>query len=187
MALARDEEVALARLALAGDRSAEGRLVCEHLALVRSLLKPFRDRGLDVEDLEQIGMLAVLGSVRRFDLDRGARLSTYATPRIRKAMQKAVAAAERNRLDLVDSYDRIGPPAIVDPEPEESLLVVEVEAACEACLTADERAVVGMHYGGVRGLSYGDISLMTGRSKQAVGRTKRRAVAKLKRHLQPAA
>ncbi len=102
-------------------------------------------------------------------------------------MTNAVLDAERKWLLLVESYDRIGQPMVDDPEPEDSLVLEDVEAACEACLTADEQAVVGMHYGGVRGMSYGDIGVMTGRSKHKVGRIKRRAVAKLRAHFQPAA
>lgn len=185
--LTRDEEVALIRRAKAGDRAAEDRLVVKHTGLVKSLIRPFRGRGVDYEDLVQVGFLELVVTVRRFDPERGTRLSTYATPRVRKALAVAVAKAERARLDLVDSYDRVGHPSVVDPPPAEALLLEDVEAACAACLTDGELAVLGMRYGGAKEMSHAAIALLTGRSKSAVGRTKRRAIGKLKRHLQPAA
>lgn len=185
--LSRDEEVTLARRALAGDSAAEGRLVAKHTGLVKSLAKPMRGRGVSFDDLVQIGLLAMLVAIRRFDPDRGNRLSTYATPWVRRDLTNAVLDADRKRLHLVDSYDRVGQPVVDDPEPEDSLVLEDVEVAFEACLTEDEQTVLGMHYGGVRGMSYRDIGLMTGRSKHKVGRIKRRAVAKLRAHFQPAA
>ncbi len=50
--------------------------------LVRSIALRFRDRGLDFDDLMQIGTIGLLKAVRSFDLERGTCFSTYAVPMI---------------------------------------------------------------------------------------------------------
>lgn len=185
--LSRDEEVTLARRALSGDAAAEERLMAKHLGLVKSLIKPMRDRGVDYDDLLQVGLLAMVLTIRRYDPERGTRLSTYATPRVRKALAREVAKARKRHLHLVDPLELISHPSVEDPDPDDSLTLDDVESACEVCLTDEEQAVVEMRYTGIRELSYREISLLTGRSKTSVFRTQRRAVSKLKDHLQPAA
>ncbi|MBO5415423.1 MAG: sigma-70 family RNA polymerase sigma factor [Clostridia bacterium] len=50
--------------------------------LVRSIAQRFRDRGVDFEDLMQIGMIGMIKAIRSFDLERGTTFSTYAVPLI---------------------------------------------------------------------------------------------------------
>ena len=57
-------------------------LVRVNTGLVRSIAIRFRDRGVDYEDLMQIGTLGLLKAIRSFDLERGTCFSTYAVPLI---------------------------------------------------------------------------------------------------------
>lgn len=57
-------------------------LVVINTGLVRSIALRFRERGVDFEDLMQIGTLGLLKAIRSFDLDRGTCFSTYAVPLI---------------------------------------------------------------------------------------------------------
>lgn len=57
-------------------------LVRRHLPLVRALAWRFRDRGEDLDDLVQVGTVGLLGALDRFDADRGAAFTTFATPTI---------------------------------------------------------------------------------------------------------
>lgn len=57
-------------------------LVCLNTGLVRSIAQRFRDRGVDLEDLMQIGTMGLLKAIRSFDLERGTCFSTYAVPLI---------------------------------------------------------------------------------------------------------
>lgn len=50
--------------------------------LVRSIALRFRDRGVDMEDLMQIGTIGMIKAIRSFDLERGTAFSTYAVPLI---------------------------------------------------------------------------------------------------------
>lgn len=57
-------------------------LVVMHLPLVRHLARRYRDRGEQFEDLVQVGTVGLIKAVDRFDPDRGAAFSTFATPTI---------------------------------------------------------------------------------------------------------
>lgn len=57
-------------------------LVTMHLPLVHHLARRYRDRGESSDDLVQVGTIGLIKAVDRFDIDRGAEFSTYATPTI---------------------------------------------------------------------------------------------------------
>ena len=74
------------RLAQSGNAE-ESERACSHLiqanlGLVRSIALRFRERGVDFEDLMQIGTIGMLRAIRSFDLERGTCFSTYAVPLI---------------------------------------------------------------------------------------------------------
>ena len=88
--LARDEELTLARRAEAGDGDAFEKLVGSHLRYVIAIARRYRGWGMSMNDLVQEGTLGLIEAVRRFDPDRGVRLSTYAMWWIRQAIQDHV-------------------------------------------------------------------------------------------------
>ncbi len=63
-------------------QSIRDELVLMNLPLVQHLARRFRDRGESYDDLVQVGTMGLIKAVDRFDADRGAELSTYATPTI---------------------------------------------------------------------------------------------------------
>ncbi len=84
------EERDLALRAEAGDDAAMERLVASHLRFVVKIARSYRGWGLPMSDLVQEGTLGLVQAVRRFDPDRGVRLSTYAAWPVRAAIQEAV-------------------------------------------------------------------------------------------------
>ena len=52
------------------------------MGLVYNAVARFRDRGIEYEDLVQIGILGMLRAIRTFDLSRGTAFSTFAVPLI---------------------------------------------------------------------------------------------------------
>ena len=52
------------------------------MGLVRSIALRFKDRGVEYEDLVQIGSIGMLKAIRSFDIERGTVFSTYAVPLI---------------------------------------------------------------------------------------------------------
>lgn len=74
------ETRALLARAQAGDREARDRLVEANLRLVASVAQRFVGRGIEFEDLFQIGCLGLVKAIDRFDLRYDVRFSTYAVP-----------------------------------------------------------------------------------------------------------
>lgn len=65
-----------------GDEAARSQLVEENLPLVHSIARRFVDRGVEFEDLLQIGSLGLLKAIRDFDLNYEVKFSTFAVPKI---------------------------------------------------------------------------------------------------------
>lgn len=72
----------LLKKAVMGDADATEELMKINIGLVRSIAYRFRDRGVEFEDLVQIGSIGMLKAIRSFDLEKGTVFSTYAVPLI---------------------------------------------------------------------------------------------------------
>lgn len=70
------------RAAQQGDREAAGRLVEENSGLIWSVARRFFGRGVDPDDLYQLGCVGFLKAIDGFDESFGTRFSTYAVPKI---------------------------------------------------------------------------------------------------------
>ena len=66
-----------------GDKAAFSELVNGNMGLVKSIALRFRERGVDFEDLVQIGTIGLIKALRNFDTSGGTRFSTYAVPMLR--------------------------------------------------------------------------------------------------------
>lgn len=73
---------ALIRRTQAGDQAAKEQVVSENLNLVYKVCARFYDKGVEKEDLHQIGAIGLLLAAEKFDLSRGLEFSTYAVPLI---------------------------------------------------------------------------------------------------------
>jgi RNA polymerase sigma-32 factor len=77
--LSAEHEARLAREARAGSQRAFNDLLNAHLRLVLTFARKFSSYGAALQDLVSEGLLGLVEAARRFDPDRGARLSTYAS------------------------------------------------------------------------------------------------------------
>ncbi len=73
-----------------GDISAAHRLVTSHLRLVYKIALGFKGYGLPIGDLIAEGNIGLMQAVKKFDPDRGFRLSTYAMWWIKASIQEFV-------------------------------------------------------------------------------------------------
>ncbi len=72
----------LLRRAQQGDRDAGEQLVIENSGLIWSIARRYFGRGVEPDDLYQLGCVGFLKAVAGFDLDYGTQFSTYAVPKI---------------------------------------------------------------------------------------------------------
>lgn len=63
-----------------GDEEAMASLVKNNLGLVYNIAKRFTGRGHDLEDLNQIGAVGLIKSIKKFDPTFNVQLSTYSVP-----------------------------------------------------------------------------------------------------------
>lgn len=72
----------LLKKAVAGNEEAVARLMENNAGLVRSIAQRFVGRGVELDDLLQIGSLGMLKAVKSFDESYNTAFSTYAVPLI---------------------------------------------------------------------------------------------------------
>lgn len=68
--------------AKSGDSEAVGQMVEENAGLIWSIARRYFGRGVDAEDLYQLGCLGFLKAIDGFDTGYGTQFSTYAVPKI---------------------------------------------------------------------------------------------------------
>ena len=77
-----DRTIALIQRSHEGDEEAKAQLVEENTGLVWCIVRRFHNRGVEAEDLFQIGSIGLLKAIDKFDLSYEVKFSTYAVPMI---------------------------------------------------------------------------------------------------------
>jgi RNA polymerase sporulation-specific sigma factor len=85
-------------LAKAGDENAKAQLLEHNSPLLKSIVRRYRNRGVDYDDLYQLASLGLLKAIKNFDNSFNVRFSTYAVPMI---------AGEIKRFLRDDGYIKI--------------------------------------------------------------------------------
>ena len=107
-----------------GDKGARNLLVEKNTGLVRSIVNRFISRGVDKEDLFQIGMIGLIKAIDYFDLQYDVRFSTYAVPMITgeirrflrdDGMVKVSRSIKDNRITVNRVRDRLAEKAGREP------------------------------------------------------------------------
>ncbi|MDE6398821.1 MAG: hypothetical protein K2L51_05820, partial [Clostridiales bacterium] len=66
----------LIRQAQEGNESAKSELVKENSPLIKSVIRRYRNKGVDYDDLYQLGCIGFLKAIRNFSEEFGVRFST---------------------------------------------------------------------------------------------------------------
>ncbi len=83
-----ERTIALIQKSHEGDEDARAKLVEENIGLVWCVVKRFLGRGVESEDLFQIGSIGLLKAIDKFDFSFGVKFSTYAVPMISGEIQR---------------------------------------------------------------------------------------------------
>ena len=135
-----------------GDDIAREQLVIHNTALVKSIVKKYLGRGVEFEDLYQIGCLGLVKAIRNYDAAYNVRFSTYAVPMIAgeikrflrddgmvkvsrtlKELSAKVAAAQEQLSRTLGRDPTVGEIAnAVGSEPEEVAMAMEAARPCQS-------------------------------------------------------
>mgnify|MGYP004653959521 FL=1 len=77
-----EETLELIRKAKNGDNTSKEKLLENNVLLIKSVVLKFRNKGVDYDDLYQLGCIGFLKAIYNFDEKFGVRFSTYAVPMI---------------------------------------------------------------------------------------------------------
>ena len=80
--LSHQETMVLLEKAQQGEQQAVDILVGKNVALVKSIIKRFLNRGYEYDDLFQIGVIGLIKAIKNYDSQYNVRFSTYAVPMI---------------------------------------------------------------------------------------------------------
>ena len=86
--LTQEEMRELIARAQAGDDDARKKMIEGNTRLVWSIVQRFSSRGIELDDLFQIGCIGLMKSVDKFDLKYEVKFSTYAVPMIIGEIQR---------------------------------------------------------------------------------------------------
>ncbi len=137
----------LLRAAQQGDRAAEERLVSENSRLIWSVVRRYVGRGVEQDDLYQLGCIGFLKAIQGFDPGFGTQFSTYAVPKIAGEMRRflrddgtvKVSRTLRERASRV-AQARIELSAQLGGEPTVSELAAHLELEVEDIAMAETAA-----------------------------------------------
>lgn len=78
--LKESEKMELLRRAHSGDKLAREQLINGNLRLVLSVIQRFANRGENMDDLFQVGVIGLIKAIDNFNLELDVKFSTYAVP-----------------------------------------------------------------------------------------------------------
>ncbi len=77
-----EDTLALIKLAQSGDEEAKQKLIEENSPLVKSVIKRFKGKGIEYDDLYQLGCVGFLKAIKNFNVDYNVKFSTYVVPMV---------------------------------------------------------------------------------------------------------
>jgi len=180
-----------------GDMDARDTLIERNMRLVAHVVKKYQGTSYDTEDLISVGTIGLIKAINTFNLEKGARLGTYAAKCVENEILMLLRASKKYSRE-VSLYEPIG----VDKDGEAVSLVDVIEMdnreiledliisqdvkelyeVFELCLKGQEKTVIGLRYGlfGKQPRTQREIADMLGISRSYVSRIEKKAVEKLR-------
>ncbi|AEF94983.1 RNA polymerase, sigma 28 subunit, FliA/WhiG subfamily [Desulfotomaculum nigrificans CO-1-SRB] len=195
---AEEEQELLSRLQQ-GDQPARSVLVERNLRLVATIANKHKDRGIDKQDLFQVGVIGLIKAVNTFNPARTNKFATYAGVCIENEMRMMLRKNkdEYRCLSLSEplDYDKEGNPLelqdtlMADDVPVDEQVVHNLETerlgAAMQKLTPRERVVINLRFGlnGGRELTQREVGKQLNISRSFISRIESKSISKLGREL----
>ena len=77
-----DETKLLIKSAKNGDKQAKEKLIQENAPLIKSLIKRYLNKGIEYDDLYQLGCLGFIKAISNYDESFNTKFSTYCVPMV---------------------------------------------------------------------------------------------------------
>ncbi len=101
------EEITLAKRIRRGDKKAREQMITANLRLVVKIARDYEGLGLPLLDLINEGNIGLMKGVERFDSNKGAKLSTYASLWIKQAIRRALSNQSKTIRLPVHVFDKM--------------------------------------------------------------------------------
>lgn len=121
------ETLKLIKQAQNGDENAKNTLINQNYPLVKSIIRRYRNKGLDYDDLFQLGCVGFCKAINNFDESFGVKFSTYAVPMIAGEVKRflrddgyiKVSRAIKSQAVAIKKYLASLPPQSSQPDIQE--------------------------------------------------------------------
>ncbi len=195
--LSKEEEKALFIRARKGDSGARNKLIEHNLRLVAHIVKKYYTAAKDQDDLVSVGTVGLIKAIDSFDIEKGARFTTYAGKCLQneilmyfRSQKKHAGVTSINEAVDVDkdgnplTYLEIiaAPDDIVDSI-DRKLKIEKIIKAIRTVLTDRERKIMMLRYGlNKNGRQYAqrDVAQIMGISRSYVSRLEKSAIDKIR-------
>ena len=177
-----------------GDDGAMEYLLKKYGGLVKKEIRAVYIIGAEAEDLTQEGMIGLFKAIKDFEPDKGASFSTFATLCVRRQIETAITASNRQKHkplntyisiyaeqdesgtqlgeDIADTKEAANPESLVLAREQKSDLNKKIASE----LSSFEKKVLHLY---LEGLSYADIAVSLSRTEKSVDNALRRIRSKL--------
>lgn len=181
----------------AGSVEAKNQLIERNMRLVAHVAKKYQNAGEDMEELISIGTIGLIKAVQTFDMDRAARLGTYAARCIDNELLMNFRARKKTARD-VSLYEPIGTDKegnqislfdVVEGEEPDVVELMEYDKnvrmlyhALPMILTRREWEILSLRYGLYQqeAVTQREIAKKIGISRSYVSRIEKKAIQKLR-------
>ena len=183
-----------------GDLEAKNKLINHNLRLVAHISKKYYFNKCDPDDIISIGTIGLIKAVNTFNIDKGIRLSSYASRCIENEILMYFRNSKKSSLDIsinepietdkngnvLTLIDTISTDDSVLDRIDTKINIQKLKKIISKYLSDRERAIMCMRYGlcGNCPLPQREVAQMLGISRSYVSRIEKKALQILKKHFE---
>lgn len=98
--LSKTEEEYYLRKYFEGDKTAKDKLIEHNLRLVAHIAKKYTNKEQDLEELISIGTIGLIKAINSFSIDKGFKISTYASRCIDNEILMSIRSTKKNQAEI---------------------------------------------------------------------------------------